>query len=105
MKVLSKRLGCKPEFVDVDNSYQALSKYIGGDIIPDHLTVTNGEIGSVVLSDEEMTFAKEKKNCKMFNSNYYGNLIICGYYNAEFTDIPWDEKLCRVIFGELWEDK
>ena len=85
MKALQKKVGHKPEIVEIPNTLEALQEAVGGYI----QAVTDHTAAGVfaVICDEEGRLKGYERNCEINGVDYVGNIIIVGVDGEEFTDI------------------
>ena len=85
MKALQKKVGQKPEIVEIPNTLEALQEAVGGYI----QAVTDHTAAGVfaVICDEEGRLKGYERNCEINGVDYVGNIVVVGVDGEEFTDI------------------
>lgn len=87
MKVLKKEPGKKPEWVEIDNTLEALQKAVGGYIqaVPYY--------NYVVICDEEGRLKGKAYNQAIGGVTFVGTILIVGDDGEDFTDLPEDANI------------
>ena len=85
MKVIRKKVGCKPEVIEILNTLEALQEQVGGNIeVVSSYVIPEG----VFIVNEEGIIQNLKKNCKAEGNALYGTILFAGVKGEEFCDIP-----------------
>lgn len=93
MKALLKKVGEKPEIVDIPNTLEALQETVGGYIE----TVTDHTAAGVfaVICNEEGRLKEFDYNCEINGVSYVGDICVVGVEGEEFADLP--DETAKII--------
>lgn len=93
MKVLYKKVGEKPEIIDIPNTLEALQETVGGYIE----TVTEYTAAGIftVICNEEGRLKGYNYNCEINGVSYVGDICVVGFEGEEFTDLP--DETAKII--------
>jgi hypothetical protein len=86
MKVLQKKVGEKPEIVDIPNTLEALQETVGGYI--ETVTEYTAAGAFTVICNEEGRLKGYDYNCEINDVSYVGDICVVGFEGEEFTDLP-----------------
>lgn len=94
MIAIRKHPGEQAEVIDVDNTLKALQEEVGGYIE----AVTFAENGAIIC-DEEGRLKGKQFNCRLFEVNFVGTILIVGIDGDGFCDVPKPGELIEIIGG------
>ncbi len=94
MKTLLKKVGEKPENVDIPNTLEALQETVGGNIVK---VVTDHTAAGVfaIICDNEGHLKGYERNCEINGVDYIGNIVVVGVDGEEFKDLP--DETAKII--------
>ena len=94
MKALLKKVGKKPEIVDIPNTLEALQETVGGNIVK---IVTDHTAAGVfaIICDNEGHLKGYERNCEINGGSYVGDICVVGVDGEDFTDIP--DETAKII--------
>lgn len=85
MKVIRKKVGCKPEIIEISNTLEALQHEVGGNI---EVVASYVIPAGIFIVNEEGIIQNLKRNCKAEGHDLYGTILFAGVRGEEFCDIP-----------------
>ena len=85
MRVLRKDPGKKAEWVEIENTLEALQEAVGGNI--EAVAVCED---LVILCNEEGRINGLPYNCTLFGAQWFGTLLFCGVDGEEFDALDAD---------------
>ncbi len=95
MKAIRKKPGCAPELVEVENTLKALQQEVGGYI--ETVTIASD---AVVICNEEGVPLGMPYNCRFFDVDFVGPILVVGRNKDEFCDVPEADFLMHHLRGE-----
>ena len=91
MKAIRKKPGCKPEVIDIDNTLEALQAEVGGYI--EAVTIAD----AVIICNEEGRILGLPHNCRFCGVDFVGTILIVGYADDTFCDVPDEAFLLKSL--------
>ena len=85
MKVIRKKVGCKPEVIEISNTLEALQREVGGNI---EVVASYVIPAGIFIVNEEGIIQNLKRNCKAEGHDLYGTILFAGVSGEEFCDVP-----------------
>lgn len=82
MKAIRKKPGCAPEIIEVENTLEALQQEVGGYIE----TVSIADV--VIICNEEGRLCGLPYNCRFFDVDFVGTILVVGRDRDKFCDVP-----------------
>lgn len=82
MRVLRKDPGKKAEWVEIENTLEALQEAVGGYIEADTIFED-----LVIVCNEEGRINGLPYNCTLFGAQWFGTLLFCGVDGKKFADL------------------
>lgn len=83
MKAIRKNPGAQPEIIEVDNTLKALQTEVGGYI--ETVTIASD---AVVICNEEGVLLGMPYNCRFFDVDFVGTILVVGRDRDKFCDVP-----------------
>lgn len=98
IRAILKKVGEKPEAVEIVTELEEMQKIVGGyiEIVP----LAPVEFGFALVVNEEGRLRGLPFNCRLFGQGYVGDMLMVKTRGSGFTDMPEDfaGRMC-----ELWE--
>lgn len=99
MKAISKKPGCEPEIIEVENTLEALQQEVGG-----HIETVTIASDAVVICNEEGRLCGLPYNCRFVGVDFVGTILVVGRDRDEFCDVPKVDFLMYHLREETGHD-
>lgn len=100
MKAIRKKPGCEPEIIGVDNTLAALQTEVGGYI--ETVTIASD---AVIIFNEEGRILGLPYNCRFFDVDFVGTILVVGRNKDEFCDAPGTDFLMDNLREGKYENR